>query len=74
MSTFSEFLKKPQSVTADALVAVCVGAVASFAFGLFLGFLPFAPLLSGAVGGVAGAITYMRARNNLLKSPPTFLE
>lgn len=73
MSTFSDYLKKPQSVMADAFVAVCVGAVVSFAFGLFLGFLPFSGFLTGAVGGVAGAMTYLRARDNLNKQPPTFL-
>lgn len=73
MSTFSDYLKKPQSVAMDAVVAICTGAVASFLFSMFLGFLPFAGFLTGAVGGVVGAMTYMRARDNLNKQPPKFL-
>jgi len=74
MSRFTEYLKKPQSITMDAIVAVCVGAVAYVAFTTFLGWLPFADVAGPAVGGVAGAITYMRARDNLTKTPPTFPE
>lgn len=74
MSKFSEYLRKPQSITMDAIVAVCVGAVAYVAFGTFLGWLPFAGVVGPAVGGVAGAITYMRARDNLTKQPPKFPE
>lgn len=73
MSTFIDFLKKPQSVLMDAVVAICVGAVAAFVFNLFLGFLPFAVFLTGAMGGVVGAMIYMRARDNLRKNPPQFL-
>ena len=73
MSTFTEYLKKPQSVLTDAIVAICVGAVASFVFNLFLGFLPFAVYLTGTVGGIVGAVTHMRARDNLNKQPPKFL-
>lgn len=73
MSTFSEYLRKPQSVIMDAVVSICVGAVAAFVFSIFLGFLPYAGFLTGAVGGVVGAMTYMRARDNLNKQPPKFL-
>ena len=74
MSKFTEYLKKPQSITMDAVVAVCVGAVAFVGFTTFLGWLPFAGVVGPAVGGVVGAMTYTRARDNLTKTPPKFPE
>jgi|AntDeeMinimDraft_5_1070356.scaffolds.fasta_scaffold56853_2 hypothetical protein len=74
MSKFSEYLKKPQSVTMDAVIAVCVGGAAYLIFSTFLGWLPLSDIIGPAVGGVVGAMTYTRARDNLLKPPPTFPE
>lgn len=74
MSKFSEYLKKPQSVLADSVIAVCVGAAAYVGFTTFLGWLPLADVLGPALGGVVGATVYMRARDNLNKPPPSFPE
>lgn len=73
MSKFSDYLKKPQSVTADAFVSICVGVVVGVAASILLSFLPFSEPLSYSIGAVFGAMTYTRARANLLKSPPTLL-
>lgn len=74
MSKLTEYLKKPASVTMDAVVAVGIGATAYLAFTALLGWLPFASLVGPALGGVVGAMTYSRARDNLTKQPPKFPE
>jgi len=74
VSKFTEYLKKPQSVAMDAFIAVCVGGAAYLLFTTFLGWLPLADIIGPAVGGVVGAMTYTRARDNLNKSPPHFPE
>lgn len=74
MSKLTDYLKKPQSVLADVVISIAVGAAAYVAFAAFLGCLPFADALAPATGGVVGALVYKRARNNLTKQPPKFPE
>ena len=74
MSKLTAYLAKPQSVLADVVVSVAVGAAAYVAFSAFLGWLPFASALAPATAGVVGALVYKRARDNLTKQPPKFPE
>lgn len=74
MSRLTDYLAKPQSVLADVVISVAVGAAAYVAFGLFLGWLPFSDALAPATAGVVGALVYKRARDNLTKQPPKFPE
>lgn len=68
MSEVTKFLNKSYSVTTDAIVSTVVGGVVYVLANLFLGFLPFHEALSAGLGGVAGAMTYIRARKNLEKT------
>jgi F0F1-type ATP synthase assembly protein I len=73
MSKFSDYLKRPASVTTDAVTSVAVGVVAGVILNIFVGAIPFGTVVAYSVGGLVSAMTYMRARDNLNKPKPDFI-
>jgi F0F1-type ATP synthase assembly protein I len=73
MSKFSDYLKRPASVTTDAVTSVAVGVVAGVVLNILIGVIPFGTVVSYSVGGLVSAMTYMRARDNLNKPKPNFI-
>lgn len=76
MSKFTRYLDRPASVTTDVLVAVGVGVASLIVFRLVL---PVIPLIGGLAeslaypaSGVIAAMTYHRARKNLIDMTPPF--
>jgi hypothetical protein len=65
MSKLTEFLRKPYSVTVDAIVSAIVGGAAYLAFQIVPNILPFQGALEVGLAGVIAAMFYMRARDNL---------
>lgn len=74
MSKLTDYLRKPMSETTDMLVASIVGGAAWVLFQAVPNILPFQAGLETGLAGVIAAVFYVRARNNLTKSPPAFPE
>lgn len=74
MSRLTEYLRKPMSETTDIIVSAVVGGAAWVVFQIVPNILPFQEGLEAGLAGAIAAAFYLRARNNLTKSPPSFPE
>lgn len=74
MSKFTKFLDQPASVTADVVTSTLVGAASIVVLKALFGIVPFVSsftdILAFPGGGVIAAMTYLRARKNLVSAPP----
>ncbi|MEL6663361.1 MAG: hypothetical protein AAFR33_10180 [Pseudomonadota bacterium] len=74
MSKLTEYLRRPMSETTDILVSGVIGGAAWAVFQIVPNILPFQAGLETGIAGAIGAAFYLRARNNLTKTPPSLPE